>query len=183
MAEKITGLPESGITLLVVSAKRYLATNIEVVKLFVNQRDFYCIYVTLNRPFASLKNILEAEKIKMERMFFIDCITRMVGGTQRAGNVIFTQAPQNLTELSISITKIIESMPKEAKKFLFLDSLSTLLIYNASGTVTQFVHFLTSKVRLWGIGAVFVSLEKEADEKLLSTLSSFADNIVSIDSE
>ena len=64
------------------------------------------------------------------------------------------------------------------KKFLFLDSLSTLLIYNAPGSLAKFTHFLMTRVKLLGLNGVFMVVEKEIDEKLLSEIVHFSDRVI-----
>ena len=60
-------------------------------------------------------------------------------------------------------------------KFLFFDSLNTLLIYNEIQTVIKFIHFLASKMRVWKVKGIIISLEKKADEELINELSQFCD--------
>ena len=68
----------------------------------------------------------------------------------------------------------VRAIPGE-KKFLFFDSLSTLLIYNKPITVAKFIHFLSGKMRMWRVKGIIISLEKESDKELLSELSQFCD--------
>ena len=61
------------------------------------------------------------------------------------------------------------------EKFLFFDSLNTLLIYNAVGTVARFIHFLATKMRVWGVKGIIISLQKESNKELIDEIEQLCD--------
>mgnify|MGYP001595203162 CR=1 FL=1 len=151
----------------------------DIIK-YVSQQGYYIVYVNANKPYTTMTNIFQKEGIVMDKIFFVDLVTNLVGiNVQRAGNCVFCP-PQALTNLSITIKSVVESLPKEANKILFLDSISTLLLYNESVTVTRFAHALIAKLREWKVKGMMLTLEQEADKKLISQITSFADKCVSI---
>ena len=60
-------------------------------------------------------------------------------------------------------------------KFVFFDSLDTLLLYNQPGTVARFIHFLAGKMRTWKVEGIIVSLQKDKNEELINELMQFCD--------
>ena len=72
------------------------------------------------------------------------------------------------------MNEAVKSLPTK-KKFLFLDSLSTLSIHNSAGSVNQFAHFLTANMREWGVIGVIISLERETERDLIDELAQFCD--------
>ena len=70
-------------------------------------------------------------------------------------------------------------MPKE-HRLLFLDSISTLILYNDTGSMTKFSHFLINKIKEGGCSGAIISLEKETDEKMISQLSQFVDKVIEV---
>ena len=60
-------------------------------------------------------------------------------------------------------------------KFLFFDSLSTLLLYNDVSVVAKFVHFLSGKMRVWRVKGIIISLRRKIDEDLIEELKGFCD--------
>ncbi len=180
LKKELSGLPQHYIIMLVTPSKQYLEANLAAMNLLMEPKEAAGIYVTFNRPYESLATTLENSKIDTERLYFLDLITRTTGKRgERTENCIFLPSPRNLTELSIALTQLIERM-EQKNRFIFMDSLSTMLIYNSSGTVAQFTHFLVSKMRLWKVGMVLVSLEKETDEELIKELGQFCDKVVMI---
>lgn len=146
----------------------------------VSQKGYYIIYVTANKPYTTMCNIFQKEGISLDKIFFIDLVTNLVGmELKRAGNCVFCP-PQALTNLSISIQGAVENLPKESNKMLFLDTLSTLMLYNQSVIVTRFAHSLIAKLREWGVKGTILTLEQETDKKVMSQITSFADKRITL---
>lgn len=183
MIGDLDALGEERIVLVISKAKDYVKNNVEILKHLVNERGYSGVYVEIARPYETVKKVLEEEGIDTKKLFFIDCITVVAGGkSKRTEDALFIGSPTNLTEISIAMSQAVPALPGE-KKFLFLDTLSTLLIYNKAVTVAKFAHFLTVKLREWKILGVLISLEKETDEKMISQLSQFADKVIYLTEE
>jgi archaellum biogenesis ATPase FlaH len=71
-------------------------------------------------------------------------------------------------------------MKNKENKFIFIDSLSTLLIYNSFDVVAKFVHFIVSRLRLFGLVGILISIEKQIDEKMTNILIEMCDEIVEV---
>jgi KaiC/GvpD/RAD55 family RecA-like ATPase len=172
---------KSSILLFITSSRKYVSTNLKILDYLVNRKGLQGIYITVNRPYRSIKTLFEDNNINPESMFIIDIITKTVGGKEEdISNCIFLDSPANLTDLTISLHQAVE-MFGDKEKFIFLDSLSTLLIYNKSSTISKFAHFLTGRMRLWNCYGVIISIERETDSKLISQLTQFCDATVRVE--
>ncbi len=182
LEKELKELPRHYIVMLVTDSEKYQDANQNALKLLMESGDSEGIYVTFNRPYETLMVSLAKEKIDVDRLYFLDLITQTTGKRgERTENCIFLPSPRNLTELSIALTQLVERMgDTQGDRFIFMDSLSTMLIYNSAGTVAQFTHFLVSKMRIWNVGMIMVSMEKESDQKLISDLSQFCDKVIRI---
>lgn len=169
------------LVLIVAPSRKIQEVDLFLLKHFLNTKKAFCVYVTVAKPYQTMLNILEKNKIKTDKIFFIDCITPVSagGGMQRVGNCVFCQ-PQSLTNISITLTAALQSLPKESERVLVLDTISTLMLYNEAGTVTRFVHSLTGKMRQWGVKSIILTLEEETDKKVLSQLSQFVDKVIEV---
>lgn len=171
---------DNNLVLVLTSSKKYSQTNLTILKHLCNQYNYPGIYVTSSRPYSSLVAVLEKNKIGMNRLFFIDMVSLSSSSASlKAKNCLFMESPRALTELSIALSQAVDAIHME-DKFVYLDSLSTLLIYNEVGTVKRFVHFLTGKMRLWGVKGIVISLEKETSPELLDQLTQFVDKVVKV---
>ena len=181
LVKELKKVKKEEIVLILSDEKKYLDTNLKILNILTNKLDEKGIYVTVNRPFESLNEMLEKNKIKTKNLFFIDAITMtIVGEAKEVPNCLFINSPNSLTELGIALGEAFSSMQKKEDKFIFFDSLSTLLIYNQSKSVTKFAHFLTGRMRQWKIKGVLISLQKNVDERLIAQVSQFCDRIIEV---
>ncbi len=168
---------ESGIFLYISDPARLKQTNLEIVTSLTG-KDYDCIIVTTNIPSSLLTKLYTKNDIPMDRIHFIDAITKYSLGKVPAEqlNTTFTSNPGNLTELGIAISEALKK--REGDTALIFDSISTLLIYLSSPNISKFMHFITNKIRLLDIRAVYLSAEKGLDPLLLTQISSIVDEVV-----
>lgn len=126
------------------------------------------IYVSLNKTQKSVEENLVKEKIDFEKIFFIDCVTK-----EKTREDVLHCSPNELKELSYSIKNFIEEIPGE--KFVILDALSTLLIYNPENRVAAFVKELTENS---SEKTEIIALSPETKgEELLEKIFNFFDEV------
>jgi len=178
----LSSMPENFIVLINVGAEDYVGTNVAILKALADDNNkLPGVYITVNKPYTAMERLLEKEGVDTKRIYFIDCVTKMSGGGTGGGkNVFFLDTPQNLTGLGVAMSEAITVMG-EGDKFLLMDSLSTLLIYHSVGTVAKFSHFLTARMRTWGLKGILMAVEKDADPEFTNQLSQFCDGVVKID--
>jgi hypothetical protein len=172
-------LPEHWLLLFVLNAEDYLEKNIAILNEVLQQEDAIGVYVTLHRPYSVLIKILEKNNINTDKLFFIDCTTKILGTENEEKKCIFLGNPQNLTNITIAIEEIMSTIPSKNKS-LFVDPLSTLLIYNKGETISKFLHFLTGKIRVLNLNGVLFSTGKELDPEFTDQLEQFVDKIIDL---
>jgi KaiC/GvpD/RAD55 family RecA-like ATPase len=134
------------------------------------------VYIALNKPHESIEKIMKAESIKTDKLFFIDCmnISPESGNGEKVAHI---QNPSDLTSMNIAVNQFMEKMG--GKKFLMLDSLTTMLIYNKENLVIMFVKSLIDEMRRTNSRIVILTPELRGGE-LLNKISLFFDKIVKI---
>lgn len=171
------------LTLVLVDAYNYNESNVEVVKYLSNIKKLVGVYVTVNKPYKTVYQLFKKEKINTDAILFIDCISRVdPKRSNKEDNCLYVGSPQNLTGISIAISEAVQALPTK-DKFLFLDSLSTLSIYNSTGSMLKFSHFITNNMRKWGITGIIICLEKESDASLITQLEGFCDTTVNLNKD
>lgn len=173
--ESLEGL-EKPIVLALIDPVRYQEAVIELVKYFTS-RTARGIYVSLNKPHAVLSKNLDKAGIPISQLFFVDAITN-VPAPSESSEAACLGSGIDLSNLCIGISSAINRFSEE--KFLFLDSLSTLLIYNDPKTVAKFAHLLTEKMRRWGASGSLVTVEMNAERDVVSQLAPFCDKVVKL---
>ncbi len=174
--KELKDLSKGQVFLVISNSKNYLKNNIDILRFLVNERKMYGIYISLNWPYKNLNSLLGKNKIKAENLFYIDTLSETVGAEASGDKCLLISSPHSLTEISIALDKAVESV--KAEKFVFLDSVSTLLLYNQLHTVAKFIHFLSGKIRNWGIEGVLISVEKGMKSELAESLVQFVDRVV-----
>ena len=166
---------KNSVILATVQARDYQKTNFLIINYLIKNLKMPGVYVTLNKPFEKVKQNLENAKIDTRVLIFIDAITKVAGGEiTKTKECLFIGSPEDLSDLSLSMDQAVTSLPGK-ERFLFFDSLNTLLIYNDVKTVARFIHFLSGKMRVWKIKGIIISLRKKGNEDLINELLQFCD--------
>ena len=143
------------------------------------------VYISLNKPYFALEEEMQTHGIPSTNIFFLDCASGLLGKTpQQIQNNYILSGPMDLTELSITLSSILSSdrlKGKEAETVLFLDSISTFLIYNDANVVARFLHTIAGRVRAHNIRGVFFSLEDDIAKGAIASTAQFHDKILRID--
>lgn len=167
------------VALATVSPKSYREVNLEIIR-FLTESNMPGVYVTLNAPYATIKKRLEDNGIDTRLIIFIDAVTKTSQGIEREENCLFIGNPQNLSDISVAMDQAVRSLPT-SKRFLFFDSLSTLLLYNNATSVAQFVHFLSGRMHVWKVNGIIISLQSKKDKELIDSLLPFCDTQINLE--
>ena len=152
--------------------------NIEIIK-DVTGEGFTVIVLTTNNPYSVLVKDYEKEGIDMEKVFFIDAITRHAIGkeTEDAKNCIFVSSPSDLTSMGIAISKVLKETANN-RVCVILNTVNSMLIYITPENLIKFIHFIASKLRIFDVSGIFLAVEKGIDPPTLVQLQSFIDDVV-----
>ena len=168
-------LAKNSIILLVVPNKDYNKIILREVKKLKGKN---ICYVTTNKGHSALVNDFEKNKIDTKKFFFIDCVTSTILKPKiTPPNCALVSAPRALTELSLAINKFVDiHFP-----LIFIDSLSTLLVYHSPKVLTNFVHSLSTKVRETGhVVLVMTIADKDKKTELYKKLQVLADKVIKV---
>jgi KaiC/GvpD/RAD55 family RecA-like ATPase len=177
LAEELEGL-ENPVVLALIEPTRYQEAVLGLLCYFTYvKRMTRGVYVTLNRPYATLLKSFNKAGLSAESVFFVDAITDVPSAEEDATHTCLGSGV-DLSNLSISISKAINQTKEN--RFLLLDSLSTLLIYNDAKAVAKFAHLLTEKMRSWNSAGSLLTVETNSERDVVSQLSPFCDKVVKI---
>lgn len=175
--KEVKGLKEF-IAIATVSAEDYQKTNIGLVKYLTKDKNIPGVYVALSKSFDVMKSVFEKSGVDTKMIIFIDAVTKTSGGkVSKTKNCLFIGNPENLSDVSVAMDQAVRALPSK-EKFLFFDSLSTLLLYNSVQTVARFIHFLSGKMRVWKVKGIIISLDRKTDKELIAELSQFCDVVI-----
>lgn len=164
------------IVLTLIDPMRYQEAVFGIVKYFT-QVSKQGVYVTLNKPFNVLTKNFEKAGISANTLFFVDGITNVPAAEEGPDHACLGSGV-DLSNLCIGISRAVSKIKDQ--KFLLLDSLSTLLIYNDSKAVSKFAHLLTEKMRRWETQGSLLTVEMNTERDVVSQLAPFCDKVVKI---
>lgn len=175
------------ITLILVDQKNYKKLLVNLLKVLVNEENAPGIFITFNYPYSFLRNLFDEENINTKNLYFIDCISQTMfvekvsvsySEVLTTEECIFLRSPTHLSELAIIVYELLSSIKNPQKKFVILDSLHAMSIYNSKDRVVKFTHFLLNKLRIFRMtGFISLSLKNE----VLEEVSDFFDEILKIE--
>jgi len=155
--------------------------NTNLIKYLTTEAKMPGVYITINKPYSVLKRDFEAKKINTNLVIFIDAISNDSEKSKKVEGCLFVNSPKSLSDISIALSEAINKIPSK-NKFVFFDSLSTLLMYNDPNTVGRFVHFIANKMRDWKVSGMILSLDNNAKADA-SGVSQFVDVLLDFSKE
>jgi len=113
----------------------------------------------------------------------VDCVTRQQGVNEVRDDtqVRYTSSPVDMTGVGIKFSEILEEFYEKQgveRNRVFLDSLSTLLMYSDLQTVFRFLHVFTGRVQsVDGLGLYAIDSSAH-DDKTMNTLKQLFDGVI-----
>ncbi|MDO8340334.1 MAG: hypothetical protein Q7T16_06785 [Candidatus Burarchaeum sp.] len=134
-----------------------------------------CIYLTTGKPHKTIEAGLAKERLGSSRFFFIDAVSEPCDNLP--ANVDCLGASKGLTQMGIAISNAIFRFKGE--RILFIDSISSLLLYNPPDIILRFMHSMAGKIRSNEISGIMLCLPKDYGD-VATRLASFVDEVVQL---
>ncbi|MFB6102673.1 MAG: RAD55 family ATPase [Haloplanus sp.] len=113
----------------------------------------------------------------------VDCVTRQQGVNEvrNESQVRYTSSPVDMTGVGIEFSELLQEFYETEgikRNRVFLDSLSTLLMYSDLQTVFRFLHVFTGRVQsVDGLGLYAIDSTAH-DDKTMNTLKQLFDGVI-----
>ena len=170
--EVLKNLPKKSVVLTILPAEHYEELHLHLVKSMTGRKSG--AYVTLQRPYDNLINLMGSKKINHKNMLFIDCVTQK---EHDAPNCVFLKSPQSLTNISVMLDRVYKT---PELSFLFLDSLDALSLYHDSNLIVRFARSVINQIRDHEMDGVMLGLHEETDRKIIDELSMVCDKVIDL---
>ena len=124
-------------------------------------------FVTTSNTFKHISE--DFEKVyENKNIKFIDCISRAAGISTSDRECNYIESPTMLEKILLEIINVFKGIERDVEKYVIIDSLSSLVIYNDPEIVREFISVLLNRARTENIHIVTVVIEEEVDaHKLL----------------
>ncbi|GEM_PF-1411374 len=151
-----------------------------MLQILLSEEKYGGVFISVSRPYEEIMKAMNTNRIRSDDIYFIDCISHAAGKRpEEAENVVFVENPSSLEEISMYVDKEMNKV-KSKNRFILLDSLSSLLIYNNEDSAKEFSHFLINHMRVNNIGGVILTMEKKEVEELVKTLVPMCDMFIEL---
>lgn len=177
--QEFSTVKEGSQIMLIETSEDMQSVRKEIVLSLVNNY-FSGVYFTTNMPAEPLQQDLKNADIDTNKMQFIDSITKESIGnhTEDTKNITFVESPTQLSDLNILIERSL-SRVQATKKFVIIDSITTLLIYNQEKTVEKLIHRVVEKNRLKNILTVIL-VTQSTNKELIQCIAQFCDKSITV---
>ena len=137
------------------------------------------VYLTVTKPYDNLTKQFEYLQ-HSKNIKFIDCVSRAAGISRADQECIFVESPTMLEKISLEIMNLFKEADDNAKKYLVIDSLSNLIIYNDPDIVTEFFYNIINRCRARDIHVISLAIEEEGLSQHLNRLIYLNDKILKV---
>jgi hypothetical protein len=137
------------------------------------------VYVTITKPCNTLIDEFDFLQ-ETQNLKFIDCISRAAGITETGSNCILIESPTMLEKLGLEIMNVFKEVDENTQKYLVIDSLTNLIIYNDPEIVTEFFYHIINRTRVRNIHTISLAIEEEELDKYLNRLIYLNDKILKV---
>ena len=182
--EDVTGqlmdIPSNSAVSLVTDLGNYFQAMKGVIQHTVNKKK-YCIYITSTIPSNVIMDQLKNEGIEAKNIYFIDCISFMVGGAggEEGSNVMYIESPTMLENIMLKINIWLKRLNKPHEDVIvFLDSVNTLAMHNDERLISEFLHYIINSLRARNILTVVLSVQGQTPEDIETIMQLVCDETI-----
>jgi len=144
--ERLKDLDNEAVVVIESPAENYLQANVSSVKSMLDN-GFEGVYLSFQRPFKNISCLFEKEGIELDRLFVIDFATAFSNSDQefnpRCVNVSLGVTVEDMVN---TICSSLEKLSQD-KRFVFVDSLSTLALHEEFSETMRFPECLINTIR------------------------------------
>ncbi|PNX47909.1 MAG: hypothetical protein BV459_03440 [Thermoplasmata archaeon M11B2D] len=127
-------------------------------------------YVAVSKTFDYLSKTFK-DAAKQNNIKFIDCISRAAGISDINSNCIYVESPVMLEKIILESLNNFKGMKHDLDKYIIIDSLSALMIYNDPDIIREFISLLMNRSRAENVHVVSILVEEEMDSSKLIQLN------------
>jgi archaellum biogenesis ATPase FlaH len=163
-----------GNLIVLTSIESYQKILLEMLQYLINKKDFSGVLVTVNKPYNMLKEMFEKDKINLDNLVIVDCISS--SSEKREGNVVFMPRPFSATNVSILLDQL--SVDSNVKFFIF-DTINNILTYDGTGIV-RFFQYTTSNLVTRKKLTIILGIDLDTQNKEVNLISQSCNKVIKV---
>lgn len=161
-------------------AESYFDANIQSVDYLLNE-GFQGVYVSFQRPFVNVASNFINRGINLNKILIIDCATAFISGEKKKDpRCVNVRSDIQVDELVEIISRSLKQLNCN-KKFVFVDSLSTVALYKSFSDVLKLPKFLLETLNEnsnENISLFFNIAEELSKDAIVESMSSYSNEFI-----
>jgi archaellum biogenesis ATPase FlaH len=161
-------------------AESYFEANIQSVDYLLNE-GFQGVYVSFQRPFNNVANSFVKQGIDLNKILIIDCATAFISEKKKKDpRCVNVRSDIEMDELVEIIHRSLQQLG-DCKKFVFVDSLSTIALYKSYSDVLKLPKNLLETLKQSSCENVtmFFNIATElSKDALVESMSSYSNEFI-----
>jgi len=151
--ERLNDIDKEAVVVIESPVENYLQANVSSVKSMLDN-GFEGVYLSFQRPFKNISCLFEEEGIELGRLFVIDFATAFSNSDQDLNPRCVNARPGvSVEDMVNTICSSLENLSTD-KRFVFVDSLSTLALHEDFSETMRFPECLINTIRRKNINDV-----------------------------
>lgn len=142
------------------------------------------IIVSARDSAVRIRQAFETASDESSTVGIVDAVTRHIGRSVESELTKTTPSPRDMSAIGIKFSEFIDAFYTEQKRErnrVFVDSLSTLLLYSNLQAVFQFLHVFTSRVENVDALGLYTIDGTAHDDESMDTIRQLFDGEIAID--
>jgi KaiC/GvpD/RAD55 family RecA-like ATPase len=182
MRDVIKRHKEGAVIMMELPEEAYFEANSTTIKALTSN-GFEGIYISFHRPFKNVSTLLNQNGININSLLFIDVATALTKETQEQNpRCVHISQEIDIDELVRAIYTTLPKL-KSKKKFIFIDSLTTITLYKPLSETMRFAEFLVRTVKkkeVQDVILIFNVAQDLAQKKFIKDIAIQVDEVISV---
>jgi archaellum biogenesis ATPase FlaH len=121
-----------------------------------------------------------ARYVENGQLVIVDCISRMSDQKEisQSRNLIYAQSPADLAEIALRVAQGMTFLKQKGERWLILDSITTLSLYNSTGGIVRFMQYLLSKLKILDFDGVMIVVRDEISDSMIQSLKQYCNKVI-----
>lgn len=161
-------------------AERYFEEATKSVKSLLDS-GFEGVYISFQRPFKNISSMFEQNGIDVNKLIVIDVAAALAEADQEKNSRCVHVSPEiNIDELVKAIYTSLQKLKSE-RKFIFIDSLTTISLYKPLSETLRFSEFLMRTTKTEKNTILIFNVAKDLSQKrFIKDIAIQVDQVVSV---
>lgn len=177
LVKELSSCPEGGIVLIETDASKIWDVHLAAVK-WLSGKGYAQIVLSVSRSCKNLLKLYKENGIDTGKMIIVCTLCQEKEIGEQASNVIHVSGGSSLTEISLSLSECMKTVM--GPKFIFIDSINTMLIHNEPNTLARFIHMILTKMRANNVSGLLISLESETNKEVRAEIAQLCDKVIRV---